>query len=545
MYAKILSLVLGGVLALSGLTFHSTHEVKNQVLELQQLGARVSVLNADDIRSDVLPDGNNTRDIGAFGSAWNDVFASGTAYLGAATVGDGSTNGVVSSNEATSLQLSTGSGTGGQLIVPPNANGNLEYRPNGTGGMVLSGTDSGGTGPFYTSHHDSASPAMSDAIGGLVGTGNNSVAASGTIQYANMFFGITDPTAGQETANVGFQINQNGAGVGTALYISPNGAGDRLVYILGDPQGLTGFATTSIRNASGRELVLDPTWLRFQTNNELTFESTGTEEQGPLFDLYHNSVSPAEDDESSINFMFNDSLGTKQAYAAVIGGISDETAGGIEGFLDLLVADKNGNESGVGIGADGGDKEVTLEPITDSEDSSLNIVAGGSGGHVSIGGGQTSSTVKFPRRFGGSELFNSSFGSEGGHSAMGVITLDHTDFLSKLDGSTNNLFLDSLPAKFIITDVTMVTTNAAGSAATIDVGTSASGWALHGNDQNAFVAAVDANTGGAEERTTVDANAAENGVATNGSANITITSSADISASSYQGLLFIQYATYE
>ena len=37
------------------------------------------------INADLLPDGNNTRDVGAFGSAWNNLFVSSTAYLGNVT----------------------------------------------------------------------------------------------------------------------------------------------------------------------------------------------------------------------------------------------------------------------------------------------------------------------------------------------------------------------------------------------------------------------------------------------------------------------------
>lgn len=105
-----------------------------------------------------------------------------------------------------------------------------------------------------------------------------------------------------------------------------------------------------------------------------------------------------------------------------------------------------------------------------------------------------------------------------------------------LDGTANNL--EQYVAGNFIADVVFYTNNASGTAGTVNVGTDAN-WSL-ASDADAFITASDANAPGSE-RTTIAGNAGQSGVSATGNANIVITSSADLSASSWQGGVIIFY----
>ena len=69
-----------------------------------------SYLGAVTAAGNVSPEANNTRDLGAFGTAWNDVFASGTAYSASSTVNN-------TTNSSTVYIFSGLSNRGGQLVL--------------------------------------------------------------------------------------------------------------------------------------------------------------------------------------------------------------------------------------------------------------------------------------------------------------------------------------------------------------------------------------------------------------------------------------------
>ena len=113
---------------------------------------------------------------------------------------------------------------------------------------------------------------------------------------------------------------------------------------------------------------------------------------------------------------------------------------------------------------------------------------------------------------------------------------------NKLNGSPQNLI--SFPAGTVIVDVVFVTSTAAGSAATVNIGTDAA-WSV-ASDADAFITAVDANAQGGERMALVDAAsqaAGALGTAATGPAdgNVTITASTDISGSSWNGSATIVY----
>ncbi len=66
-------------------------------------------VNAD-VASNILPEANNTRDLGAYDSAWNDLFASGTIHSTTSTVYNETASGTIYINSGLS-------GVGGELIL--------------------------------------------------------------------------------------------------------------------------------------------------------------------------------------------------------------------------------------------------------------------------------------------------------------------------------------------------------------------------------------------------------------------------------------------
>lgn len=105
---------------------------------------------------------------------------------------------------------------------------------------------------------------------------------------------------------------------------------------------------------------------------------------------------------------------------------------------------------------------------------------------------------------------------------------------SALDGNANSVL--ELPIGYVVRDVTLILTEVAGSAATVNVGTDDSNWQLHNDDPDAFVAAFDVNSSNNAVRMTLldetnQTAAAVSGDATTGTCNIIATSSGDISGS--------------
>jgi hypothetical protein len=134
--------------------------------------------------------------------------------------------------------------------------------------------------------------------------------------------------------------------------------------------------------------------------------------------------------------------------------------------------------------------------------------------------------------------------SGGSHCVQGVICLTGDELLAKLDSSANNIFDTALPQNTFVSDVVLLTGTAAGSAATINVGSDAN-WALTASTADAWISALNANTPGAE-RTSVAGNTGQNGdLVTGATGNLTITSSADISGSSWEGQLYVFYTASE
>lgn len=124
---------------------------------------------------------------------------------------------------------------------------------------------------------------------------------------------------------------------------------------------------------------------------------------------------------------------------------------------------------------------------------------------------------------------------------MRVASVDSTTAKALLDGNPNTLNLN-LPAGAMIIDFAVYTQTAAGSAGTVKVGTD-SNWNI-GADDDAFIAAHDLNAQGAYLMSREDetgAVAAIDGVFASAEADLTIQSSADLSASSWAGGIKVFY----
>ncbi len=110
-----------------------------------------------------------------------------------------------------------------------------------------------------------------------------------------------------------------------------------------------------------------------------------------------------------------------------------------------------------------------------------------------------------------------------------------------LDTNTNDLW--EAPANSAITDVIIRNFSPAGSTGTVDIGTDAS-W-VAGVDQNGFVEAHNANVGGGVNRMilldTASQAAYAAGMLTTTGGSVTITSSADLTESSWDGHVLITF----
>ncbi len=130
-----------------------------------------------------------------------------------------------------------------------------------------------------------------------------------------------------------------------------------------------------------------------------------------------------------------------------------------------------------------------------------------------------------------------------GVSFMFVKEIDGSDVLPLLDGSTNDLW--EVPANTFVTNVRIYTETAAGSAGTVNIGMDDQ-WDAAATDADAFVAGHDLNAQGATVMTLNDA-ASQTAFAMGASTqsgqtgSVTITSSGDLSASSWEGLIAIEY----
>jgi len=71
------------------------------------IGANTALSNLSNtsINTNLLPDGNNTRDLGAFGFAWNDIFVSGTAFISTAIITISTADGPITPNLNNSYDL--------------------------------------------------------------------------------------------------------------------------------------------------------------------------------------------------------------------------------------------------------------------------------------------------------------------------------------------------------------------------------------------------------------------------------------------------------
>lgn len=123
------------------------------------------------------------------------------------------------------------------------------------------------------------------------------------------------------------------------------------------------------------------------------------------------------------------------------------------------------------------------------------------------------------------------------HSLYQSITLDTAAVKALMDGTTTTVA--TLPAGAWVTDVYFGTVTGAGTAATIDVGTSSTLWS--DADPDGFIAALDVNPGSVSKyRATLDGAALADGALSFGG-EVILKSSTDLTVSSWTGFLIIEF----
>lgn len=90
---------------------------------------------------------------------------------------------------------------GDTMTGPLTVNAGSNFTP-GTSGITLRSDDPGATGPGLITYHNSASPAVSDALAGFNFWGKNSAAAD--FRYGGLLAFLASPTAGAEACSYGF-----------------------------------------------------------------------------------------------------------------------------------------------------------------------------------------------------------------------------------------------------------------------------------------------------------------------------------------------------
>lgn len=226
-------------------------------------------------------------------------------------------------------------GTGTDTFTTIDITSNAEALLAGTtlADFTLLYTDAGaGIGPQLILDRNSASPAASDVIGGVLFRGRDSGGA--TVDYARVWGEIIDPTDGSENGRLVLRVF-NAAPVGSVEYhisqgfhyngLTDQGAGTLNVTALYENN--TSLAAKYAALASANSFTAAQTITSASTGVLLTLECTDAgATNGPGLELYRNSASPAANDEVGyIAFNAKDSGGTKTQFGAIVGILTDPT----------------------------------------------------------------------------------------------------------------------------------------------------------------------------------------------------------------------------
>lgn len=422
---------------------------------------------------------------------------------------------------------------------------------------------------------NSASPAAFDVLGGLAINGEDD--ASNETTYTQFTGAILSTTNGSEQGAAGFKV-QDGAGnldlagsfsidsnvtsliLGDALggggptsgkittpsssngnvTVDPDGTGKLLVGVDDTGKDVIFYGATS-----GSNLTWDESADQLDLNNAgLRLASTADSTTGPDLILYHNDPSADPNDYTgTITFRGEDDGSNTQDYVRFISAIYDETDTTEDGLFAIQFAQAGTLKAGLTLSESGGTPGRLRLTLGDS-------LGGGGFAPAEIQTENNGDLYIHPQGTG--ELILGEYGAgvqfeddivasdEASGVTRGVVmtrVIDGDTVKALMDTTTNNL--TTFDANVTIHDVTFISSNSAGTAGTVDIGTDAN--YLIGADQDCFVAAVDANIP-QTQRGSIASNACSAGMFSSAGGDLTITSSTNLTASSWAGMVVIEYS---
>lgn len=355
-----------------------------------------------------------------------------------------------------------------------------------------------------------------DVVGQIIGRGKDSGGADE--DYASIKFIIDDATAGAETSYISFGAH---VGSGSIIDLMEIGVkGDAFGLFLNDPNG------SKINDANGNETL------------ELEVTASAVNYAKIIPSATGNGVSYAvagDDDNIDLILAPKGTGNVTVDKDVVIGGNADS---------DFTITSTSGS-----IVADYGADTFSVSSIASTFTGALTVGVDATGHDVTFFGDTTGKKLLWDQsedtlQIDGNTKFNDDIlaSDEVSGITRGVIqtrTIDSATVKALLDGNKNTL--TTFSQNVLIFDVIFATLAAAGSASTCDIGSDANISA--GDVGNTYIDDVDLNSNGAQERTTIAGNAGQNGtLVTGATGSLTIQSSSDQSASSWSGMVIIQYA---
>lgn len=125
---------------------------------------------------------------------------------------------VVASNGAVDLILRTGNSTTSNLTITDGANGDITANLDGTGSFTVTTTDTGTAGPILHLYHNTSTPAVSDRVGQVLFSGEDSAGNTQPYGFINLI--ATNVTSTTEAGQMAFGLTSAGTSA-THLVLNP------------------------------------------------------------------------------------------------------------------------------------------------------------------------------------------------------------------------------------------------------------------------------------------------------------------------------------
>jgi hypothetical protein len=295
----------------SALTFDTATDTLTSVLFAGALNGTVGattpttgVFTTATVNTGLVPDANDGAYLGQAGTAFSDLFLASGAVINF----DSSNYTITHASNLLTFSTSV----------------------NGANQFLIQNTNALTTGAYLELYHNSATPATGDTSGVEFTANNASVAktiqAAITSQWATTTAGAEDglmkfmPTSGGVTYTDGAGLTKNEfyplVSDGLALGSTSNQFSDLFL------------ATGAVINFNNGNVTLT------QSSGTLTMARASDLATGPVYELYHDSATPAAADIiGEIAFFGRDSAANKQQYGRIMGAITDTTSTSEDGRL--------------------------------------------------------------------------------------------------------------------------------------------------------------------------------------------------------------------